>query len=122
MIRNGNVYVDKTMYLHRLVSKRKIVLVGVNYNPKTGSVELCCGPVISGGGPVNSKGGPVNRKSGPVKLLATIKAHPGLRKGDLSKLSGISERSVKRYIEQLAGQIEFRGAPKTGGYYLTTAI
>lgn len=63
-------------------------------------------------GPVN---GPVN---GPERLFVIIKQNPGLRKTALAELSGISARTIKRYVETfLAKRIEFRGAPKTGGYY-----
>lgn len=63
-------------------------------------------------GPVK---GPVN---GPERLFVIIKLNPGLRKTALAELSGLSARTVKRYVETvLAKRIEFRGAPKTGGYY-----
>lgn len=67
-------------------------------------------------GPVN---GPVN---GPERLFVIIKLNPGLRKTALAELSGLSARTVKRYVETvLAKRIEFRGAPKTGGYYCKEA-
>ena len=90
--------------------RRKIIAIGVAYDPKTGEIETA-------GGPVNLRGGPVNPASGPVRLLEAIRANPGLRKGALSRMTGIGERSVKRYLARLGGQVEFRGAPKTGGYY-----
>ena len=63
-------------------------------------------------GPVN---GPVN---GPVKLLEIIKKNPGKRKSNLAAISHLSERTVKRYLEEdLKTVVEFRGAPKNGGYY-----
>ena len=63
-------------------------------------------------GPVK---GPV---TGPERLLGIIKQNPGLRKAALADLSGLSMRTVKRYVETvLVKHVEFRGAPKTGGYY-----
>ena len=67
-------------------------------------------------GPVK---GPVN---GPERLFVIIKLNPGLRKTALAELSGLSAMTVKRYVETvLAKRIEFRGAPKTGGYYCKEA-
>ena len=76
------------------------------------------GPVT---GPVS---GPVN---GPVNqiqsLLDFIRDNPGLRKKTIASKIGMSERSVKRYIEEyLNGIVEFRGAPKTGGYYVAKSL
>ena len=65
------------------------------------------------------EGGPVNVGfTGPGELLRLIKSNPGLRKNALSRLSGLTERTVKRYLSRLTGKVEFRGAPKTGGYYV----
>ena len=76
--------------------------------------------VDSVNGPVNGAvKGPVN---GPERLFVIIKQNPGLRKTALAELSGLSARTVKRYVETvLAKRIEFRGAPKTGGYYCKEA-
>ena len=63
-------------------------------------------------GPVK---GPV---TGADRLLGIIRQNPGLRKAALADLSGLSMRTVKRYVETvLVKHVEFRGAPKTGGYY-----
>jgi len=80
-------------------------------------VDSVNGPVD---GPVNGPvKGPVN---GPERLFVIIKQNPGLRKTALAELSGLSARTVKRYVETvLAKRIEFRGAPKTGGYYCKEA-
>ena len=72
------------------------------------------------GGPLTQSGdGPVSwPEKGPERLYAVIKATPGLRKAALADLSGLTVRTVKRYLETvLSIRIEFRGAPKTGGYY-----
>ena len=85
------------------------------------------GPVKSGSEPVNMDGGPVKtcgepvnlEECGPVKLLEIIRNNPGLRKNKLAEMANLPESKVKRYIEDvLVGRVEFRGAPKTGGYYV----
>jgi ATP-dependent DNA helicase RecG len=45
----------------------------------------------------------------------------GKRTPFFSKKLGTSEKNIERWLKQLkeAGKIEFRGAPKTGGYYST---
>ena len=52
-------------------------------------------------------------------LLAVIRSTPGKRANELVTLIGKSVQSVERYIKSLkdAGKIEFRGAPKNGGYF-----
>ncbi len=57
--------------------------------------------------------------NGGVKILEFIQLHPGCRVNFIAETIGISNRIVERYIRQLReqGKIEFRGAPKTGGYY-----
>ena len=97
-------------------------------NDMSGPVNAKSGPVKRQSGPVNDKNGPVKRQGGPVKktmadiielLLEIIKANPGVNKNELSKKSGVPIRTVKRRIEEsLRGMVEFRGAPKTGGYYV----
>ena len=68
-------------------------------------------------GPVN---GPVNGLVNQSRsLLNFIRKNPGLRKNQIACMTGMTERTVKRYIaECLNGSVEFRGAPKTGGYYV----
>ena len=52
-----------------------------------------------------------------VKLLTTI---PGLNASEIGKNIGKSLRTTMRYIKTLQDKnlIEFKGAPKTGGYFL----
>jgi len=65
-----------------------------------------------------AKGGPVKVAfTGPCRLLGIIRNNLGLRKKSLAALTGLTERTVKRYLEQLKGKVVYRGAPKTGGYY-----
>ncbi len=52
-------------------------------------------------------------------LLRAVVEHPGSNAPTLSKIVQKSLRTVQRYLKGLAdkGKIEFRGAPKTGGYW-----
>ena len=54
-------------------------------------------------------------------LLAAIRQNPGKRANELATYIGKSVQSVERYVKTLkdAGKIEFRGAPKNGGYFAT---
>ena len=83
------------------------------YRRSTAPVSV---PVNTGSAPVNSHDG---HRDSALVLLDVIRAHPGQRKTSLATMSGISQAMVKRLIEQdLKSKIEFRGAPKTGGYYV----
>lgn len=55
-----------------------------------------------------------------VKIMEYIRLHPGCRANAIAEAVGTTTRTVERHIRQLRehGQIEFRGAPKTGGYYI----
>lgn len=55
------------------------------------------------------------------QILITLIKTEGLRTVQLSKQTAIPLSSLERYIKQLkdAELIEFKGAPKTGGYYLS---
>ena len=52
-------------------------------------------------------------------LLDVIRSNPGKRANELASLIGKSVQTVERYVRVLkaSGSVEFRGAPKTGGYY-----
>lgn len=54
-------------------------------------------------------------------LLQLIQTQPGLKAGELAAQTGKPQRTMERWLKQLKenGLIEFRGAPKTGGYYRT---
>ena len=111
-----------------------VQMLGIPVKPVGGPVNSVGGPVKSSGEPVNTSGGPVKSCGepvkagdepvnlegyGPVKLLDIIRNNPGLRKNKLAEMANLPERTVKRYIEDvLVGRVEFRGAPKTGGYYV----
>ena len=55
------------------------------------------------------------------ELLSAITQKPGLRTNELATFVGKSIPTVSRYLRVLkdAGKIEFRGAPKNGGYFAT---
>lgn len=89
---------------------RKISAVGVNYNPKTGEVEILSAPV--------------NEVVKPFVEVVNevVKTHPGIRKPMLMTIVRKSRASIERALSALIaeGRIEFRGAPKNGGYYEKT--
>ena len=53
-------------------------------------------------------------------LLVYLQANPGKRASELVEPLDTSLRTIERWLKQLKekDQIEFRGAPKTGGYFL----
>jgi ATP-dependent DNA helicase RecG len=66
--------------------------------------------------------GGVNTES--VPLLQLIQAQPGLKTTELVAQTGKPQRTIERWLKQLKDrqQIEFRGAPKTGGYYCKNTL
>lgn len=68
-------------------------------------------------------GGVSGGVSGGVKsaedLSRLIVTKPGMNTAALVAQSGATQRTVERWLKQLKdqGKIEFRGAPKTGGYF-----
>ena len=52
-------------------------------------------------------------------LLAHVQANPGQRAGEMAVTFAVTQRTIERWLKQLkdSQQIEFRGAPKTGGYH-----
>ena len=77
--------------------------------------------------PVAHRGGVSGGVSGGVPplesahLLQLIQTQPGLKTAELVAQTGKPQRTIERWLKQLKknGLIEFRGAPKTGGYYRT---
>jgi len=66
-----------------------------------------------------SKGVNEGVNEGENGLLALIIRQPGLRVPALASNLGTSPKNVEHWLQQLkaTNQIEFRGAPKTGGYH-----
>ena len=56
---------------------------------------------------------------GANALIRLISEQPGLRAPAIANLLGTSPKNIERWLKQLKDQakIEFKGAPKTGGYY-----
>ena len=50
------------------------------------------------------------------EFIAIVRANPGRQAAFYAKEMGKTRRTIKRYVV-LAKCIEFRGAPKSGGYY-----
>lgn len=77
----------------------------------------------SNGGVSGGVNGGVNGgiNEGVNELFDTISSTPGLRAPMLAKKLTTSTKNIERWLKQLkdAGKIEFRGSPKTGGYYPT---
>lgn len=57
---------------------------------------------------------------GVNELLQLIQSSPGVQISEVMQKLKVSRRSIERWLKQLREQgiIEFRGAPKTGGYYM----
>ncbi len=64
-------------------------------------------------GPIN---GPIN---GPIKMrvLQFVREHAGCKLADIANGIGVSLRSLKRALEGLSAEIQYRGSKKTGGYF-----
>ena len=56
-------------------------------------------------------------------VFRCIRANPGIRAGMIAEKLSISRRTVERRLHALkqAGKIEFRGAPRNGGYHTKQA-
>ena len=48
-----------------------------------------------------------------------IRSNPGKKTADLKTVFKLPQRTLERWLKQLKGEskIEFRGPPKTGGYF-----
>ena len=53
-------------------------------------------------------------------VYAYIRQHPGLRANAIAEALSLPKRTLERHLGQLkkGSRIEFRGAPKTGGYHI----
>jgi ATP-dependent DNA helicase RecG len=56
---------------------------------------------------------------GVNELLGYIQSHPGQRTNEIAAALNLPVRTIQRLLKKLkdSEQIEFQGAPKTGGYY-----
>lgn len=51
------------------------------------------------------------------QVFEAVVANPGINRVAIAKRLDVNVRTVGRLVSLLKGRIEFRGAPKTGGYY-----
>jgi ATP-dependent DNA helicase RecG len=54
-----------------------------------------------------------------TRVIQELVKQPGIKSKDLAKMTGVSEVSIHRDIQKTYQLVEFRGVPKTGGYFLT---
>ncbi|SHL22572.1 Fic family protein [Fibrobacter sp. UWEL] len=79
--------------------------------------------LLKNSGGVNATGGKKQKKNGGVnlheKILAEIQKNPGVNAPALSSKLELALRTTQRYLKSLIDdeKIEFRGAPKNGGYF-----
>lgn len=69
----------------------------------------------------NAQGDRVNdRVNFTNEILVLVEKNPGLRSKDLAVLADKSIPTLSRFLKSLKdnGKIEFRGAPKNGGYFV----
>lgn len=59
---------------------------------------------------------------GVKKLLKIISENPGINAKGLYPLFDVTSRTVERWLKHLRDEkkVEYKGAPKTGGYYIVT--
>lgn len=69
----------------------------------------------------NVKGGVPVKVSLTEQIYALIKDNPGLNRISIAERLGVEEWTVARHLSLLRGRIEFRGAPKAGGYWYIDA-
>lgn len=64
---------------------------------------------VKSDGPIN---GPTNKR-----VLQFVREHAGCKRADIANGIGVSLRSLKRALEGLSAEIQYRGSKKTGGYF-----
>ncbi len=62
--------------------------------------------------------GTVNGTVKSSEILKYIRKHQGANRTEISNALNIPIRTVSRYLKTLSDKIEFRGVPKTGGYFI----
>ena len=68
-------------------------------------------------GPVNGLVNVPVKASLAEQIYALVKERPGMNRVSIAEMMRVDVRTVGRQVSALRGRIEFRGAPKTGGYY-----
>ncbi|MBS3913423.1 MAG: putative DNA binding domain-containing protein [Bacteroidetes bacterium] len=107
----------------------KVAFAGVSHNMKSEGVSKGITEGISKGVIAKVEGvieGVIEGVTDDVrdkikKILLVLYRDGGVRTVDIEKKTELPVKSVERYVKQLkdAGLIEYRGATRTGGYYLT---
>ena len=71
-----------------------------------------------------SEGVSVGVNVGVNDLLSYIQSNPGKRAGEMAIAFKLTQRTIERWLKQLkeTKEIEFRGVPKTGGYFSNAKI
>jgi ATP-dependent DNA helicase RecG len=56
---------------------------------------------------------------GVARVLSFIQNNPGIRTPQISSAMGVPIKTLERWLKRLReeGKVEFRGSPKTGGYW-----
>lgn len=90
--------------------------------PSTEASAIGMNEGVSGGVSGGVGGGVGGGVNSPDALRLIIADSPGLNAAALVARSDKPQRTIERWLKQLKdqGHIEFRGAPKTGGYYPIT--
>ena len=97
------VVVDDTGFAVRMNVYRNQARGGETVNPKNASKKRT--------------GATVNATVSDM-IVEIVRANPGIRRPRLlALLPTIKRGTLTRRLSDLSGVIEFRGAPKTGGYY-----
>ena len=94
----------------------------VKYGGVNDTVNTSGDTVNTLGDTVNATGDTVNGDCDTVnEVVKIVRSNPGIRMPELIKLTGRSRVTISRQLSA-CNDIEFRGAPKTGGYYLKAAL
>ena len=93
--------------------------VMVTFALKADAPQNTLAPTEIGGVSGGVSGGVNGGVNTPEALRQMILKTPGLNAASLVERSAKPQRTVERWLKQLKdqGHIEFRGAPKTGGYH-----
>ena len=51
-------------------------------------------------------------------MVELISSNPGINRVGLARVMGVNVKTVGRHIAGLGDKVQYRGSPKTGGYYV----
>ena len=107
----GKVSVDDAGFAVRMNVYRNQARGGETVNPKNASKKRT-------GATVNATVSATVNATVSDMIVEIVRANPGIRRPRLLEhLPTIKRGTLTRRLSDLSGVIEFRGAPKTGGYY-----